>query len=204
MEDIINDGDYTFMKVYNKFCRTKEFLQFLRKAKCSTYYFLRASIVRESKLVKENIAHGAHASYVKHFLNGMLVGRYSVADIAEFNGTDKKAIIRDLKELEKDGFIKIIQLTTRSGVIINYYQLGVWSGKWGNDSYKERYFLDDHFDKVYDDQKTASDKNKKYEALINLMEFCDSFEHFVKLAGDIITVDDYDFLMEIWNEKYNI
>lgn len=202
MSDDINNGDYTFMKIYNKFCRTKEFLQFLRKARCSTYYLLRASIIRESKLVKDNVKHGAHASYINHFLNGLLVGRYSVAKMAKYNGTDNKAIMRDLKALEEDGFIKIIQVTTRSGVIINYYQLGSWTGKWGNDSYKERYFLDDHFDKVYDDQKTTIDKNKNYEKLIDVMEFCDSFEHFTRLAGDIITVDDYDFLMEIWDKKY--
>ena len=198
MTDAIAHNDYAFMKIYSKFCRTKEFMAFLRRAKVSTYYFLRASIIRESDRVKNNIGHGAHASYRKYFLKGMLVGRYSIADIAKYSGTSKNAIMRDIQELEEDGFIKIIRVTTKTGVSINYYQLGTWDGVWGDTSYRESYYLDEYFDKVYNKQRTEQEVDKRDEVLINVMKVYDDFDYFLGVVGTKNSEGELEHLRELW------
>ena len=123
-----NDGDQAFMKIYNRFCRTNEYLTFLRSPEASVYYFLRSAIIRESDLFKNNIAHKAHVTYRTYFLKGDLVSRYSIKNIAEYNGTSQSAIMDNLKILEEDGFIKIIQVSNDKGTKFNYYKLGYWPG----------------------------------------------------------------------------
>lgn len=204
MTDAIAHNDYAFMKMYNKFFRTKEFMAFMRRAKSSTYYFLRASIIRESERIRNSIGHGAHASYKKFFLNGMLVGRYSIADIAEYSGTDKKAIRRDIKELEEAGFIKVLKIVTKTGVIINYYQLGTWEGKWGHDSYKEHYYLDDYFDTVYDKQRAIVETERKDNLLCEIMEVYTNFDYFMGVIGGKHSAEEVEHLANLWDKVHGV
>lgn len=198
MTDAIAHNNYAFMKMYNKFFQVKEFMAFMRRAKSSTYYFLRASIIRESEGVKNNIGHGAHASYKKFFLKGMLVGRYSISNIAEYSGTSKNAIMRDIQELEKDGFLKIIRVTTKTGVSINYYQLGTWDGVWGDTSYRESYYLDEHFDKVYNEQRAGRELDKRDQVLLDIMAVYNEFDYFLGVIGGKHSDEELEHLKELW------
>jgi predicted transcriptional regulator len=199
-DDFINK-DYTFMKIYNKFCRTKEYLSFMRKSKSATYYFLRAAIIRESGMVKDNFLHPAHVKYRKYFLNGQLVSRYSVKDIAEYNGTSKAAISREIKELENDGFIKVIRINVNKNRTINYYQIGTWNGTWGHASYNESYYLDEHFDNLYDKHKSNRDKEKDDKRFIGIMPYFETFEDYWDYVSSDVGADKREYLEELWTKN---
>jgi Mn-dependent DtxR family transcriptional regulator len=77
-------------------------------------------------------------------LKHQLVCRYSENNLAEYLLTSQSSVSKYLKELEEEGFIKIIKITTRK-TILNYYQLGTWEGKYGEESYKESIWLKDIF-----------------------------------------------------------
>ena len=200
MADNADNGDHAFMKIYNRFCRTSEYLTFLRSPEASVYYFLRSAIIRESDLIKNNFAHKAYVTYKTYFIKGSLVSRYSIKNIAEYNGTSESSIVSSLKLLEEDGFIEIIQVSNEKGTKFNYYKLGSWTGEVGSSSYTESYCLDKHFDIIYSAKRTKRDNMRKFEAHRNLMKTCHSFDHFIMLVGDDVNPKYYDYLQEVWDE----
>lgn len=132
------------IRITNDFFRTPEYIKFFKLAKSSVYYFLRTSIIRESKEVKKGEMGGGYYIYKNHFCKNELVARYSQERMAEYLQTSQSRITGYLNDLEKDGFIKIIRRKVPSGMIC-YYQFGNWSGTYGESSYKETFWLDEHF-----------------------------------------------------------
>jgi DNA-binding MarR family transcriptional regulator len=136
------------MFIPDEFFRTTEFINFSKSREYILYFFLRAYIIRESRLFNDPYYHPAYGLYKKFFMNGMLVARYPQKTLAKLLNTDVRCIIRRLNNLEKKGFIKRIK--TRYGKkTITHYQLGEWFGEVGNEeNYTETYYLDSYFEKV--------------------------------------------------------
>ena len=147
------------IRTKNEFLRNPEYIEFDKKVKSTVYCFLQAAIVRESKQVK-NYTYGAKYIYNEHFLKGRLVSRYSLKNIAKYLQTSPSSIHRSLKELEQDGFIKIIRTKT-SFAMLCYYQLGNWSGTPGKKDYQELIWHDEIFSELIIDQR----KKKEEKAL---------------------------------------
>lgn len=131
------------IRIKNEYLRTPEFIKFIKSAKGSVLLFVLASVIRESHESK-NYTNGSNYIYNEHFLKGELVGRYRQEDMAKYLNTHQSRISRYIKELEKDGLIKTIKRYIKKGKIL-YYQVGVWEGKLGTDSYKETLWFDEIF-----------------------------------------------------------
>lgn len=186
------------IRIKNEYFRTPEFIDFFKQIKATVYYFLEASIIRGSEEVK-NIHHGAHYIYKKHFLKGQLVGRYSQKKMEEYLGTSQGAISRYLKKLEQEGFIKKIVRPTQKGNIL-YYQFGTCEGKYGEKTYKETIWLDEHFTKIYEDTKEAKAENGRKDAAIALIDFYDNWVDYVMLLEKTPEFDIDEFRL-LWDEN---
>ena len=155
-----------FIKNYNRFYRTKEYLKFKIATKSVVYEFLRAAIIRESFSVKLPVhgGNGGSRIYRDFFKNGKLVSSYSQKNIAECFGFSQQAISRHIKALVKDGFIKLHKRETDMGIAYDY-EFGWYTGEFGKPDYKEYYYLDEYFDKVYTEERKARDEAKfgKYD-----------------------------------------
>lgn len=127
----------------NEYFRTPEFIKFLKSPKGTVLLFLISAVIRESETSK-NYTNGSNYIYKEHFLNGELVARYSQENMASYLFTHRTRISRYAKVLEQDGLLKTIERYTSKGRIL-YYQVGIWEGKLGTDSYKETLWLDEIF-----------------------------------------------------------
>ena len=160
----------SYIKINQDYYRTPEFIRFNKATKSTAYFFVLSSIIRKSMDVK-NRYHGANYIYNEHYLKGELVGRYSQADMANFLNTSQPRISSYMNELEQDDFIKIIKRPINKGEI-NYYQVGVWDGVCGQDSYKETLWFDIIF-KGYTEiakHKRRESKQLKIQTMIDMVE----------------------------------
>jgi len=139
------------IRIKNEFTRNPEYIKFDKRVKSTVYRFLQAHIIRESKSVKK-YTFGAQYIYREYFLKGMLVSRYSQTNMAQYLQTKQPRLNRYLKELEQDGFIKIIKIKASSGPLC-YYQLGTWKGKVGEPSYAENIWHDEIFSQIIQNRK---------------------------------------------------
>ena len=136
---------------------------------------------------------------VAHFFKGRLVGRYSQEKMGEYLGTSQPAISRELKKLEQEGFIKKIVRPTKIGNI-NYYQLGIYEGVYGTDTYTETIWLDEHFTKIYGDKKKYDIENRRKEAAIAMIDSHDDWLDFRILLEDR-PESDIDEFRALWDER---
>lgn len=143
-----------FIKVYNKFYTTKEYIAFRMTNKSVLYEFLKANIIRESDRIKTPVSsgNGDYRIYRNYFKKGKLVSSYSQEKISEYFGISQPAISKHIIALSKEGFIKIHKRLTAGGIAYDY-ELGWYTGKYGTDDYKEYYYLDEHFNKVVENYK---------------------------------------------------
>ncbi len=156
------------IRIKNEYYRTPEFIRFNKAIKSTVFFFLLSAVIRESAEVKM-VTHGAHYIYNAHYLKGELVSRYSQEKIAEYLGTSQPRVSKYIAELEQDGLIKVIKRKTRKGSI-SYYQVGEWTGKIGNESYKETLWFDTIFTWYYEDFRKKKADRRKQEAEESIME----------------------------------
>ena len=169
------------LRICNNFFRTPEYIEFMKRRKSLVFYFLLSSVIRESKETKLHY-HYAHYIYRKHFLKQELVSRYSQIKLGEFLQTSQSRISKNLKELESDGFIRKIVVTTPKANIL-YYQFGTWEGKYGTDTYKETIWAHEYFSKCYEEHleaKVEKRQNEIYEYFLTTRfdgdrERCDAY-----------------------------
>lgn len=152
-----------FMKIYNEHTRTTEFLEFMESKSFSTYMFLRASIIRDSEFIRYGAGRNtdAYRIYYTYFRHGKLVAHYAMSTMAKYCNKTKGAMSKRIKELEDKGFLKIHKYKTKDGIAYDY-EFGYYTGKYGTDDYREYYYLDDYFDKIY-----AEERIKREEAKFN-------------------------------------
>jgi hypothetical protein len=169
------------LRIRHDFYRTPEYIEFVKSRKYLVYYFLLTSVIRESKETKMHYHH-AHYIYRKHFLKGELVSRYSQSKLAVYLKTSQSRISKYVHELENDGFMKKIVVSTPIGNIL-YYQFGTWEGKYGTDTYKETIWAHEYFSKCYEAHQEAKVEKKQNEA----------YEHFLETMfnGDREKCDAY-------------
>jgi predicted transcriptional regulator len=127
----------------HEFLRCPEFIKFLKSTSSTAYFVLLAAVTRESE-VSKNKNSGANYIYNNHFVKGELVARYKQEHIAEYIFSHQSRVSRYMKELEKVGVLKRIERNVNKGKIL-YYQVGIWTGKLGTDSYTEHIWLDEIF-----------------------------------------------------------
>lgn len=155
-----------FIKVYNKFYTTKEYITFKMTNKSALYEFLRAYIIRESDRIKIPIrgGNGGYRIYRDYFKKGKLVSSYSQEKISEYFGISQPAISKHIKALVEKGFIKIHRRPTAEGVAYDY-EFGWYTGESGKPDYKEHYYLDEYFSKLADEERKLRDEAKygKYD-----------------------------------------
>lgn len=167
------------IRIGHDLMRNSEYIKFDKGVKSTLYRFLQAAIVRKSKEVK-NYTYGAKYIYNEHYLKGRLVSRYSQKKLAEYLQTSQSRVNNWLKELEENGFIKILKIKTQYGKLC-YYQLGTWTGEIGKEgSYHENIWLDEHFIELILENKTLQEK-KKVE---------DDQKRLEEMFGDLY--NDYD------------
>jgi len=160
----------SYIKINQDYYRTPEFIRFNKATRSTTFFFILSSIIRKSEHVK-NYTHGGHYIYNKHYLKGSLVGRYSQTDMAGYLNTSQSRISKYINELEHEGFIKTIKRPISKGEI-NYYQVGVWDGVCGEDSYNETLWFDIVFSgytKIMK-QKRNDSKQLKIQTMIDMVE----------------------------------
>jgi len=170
------------IRIKNEYFRTPEYIDFKKQRKSLVYEFLLAAIIRGSDEVKNSI-HPAHYIYKEHFLKGQLVSRYSQDKIADYLKTKQPKVSTYLKELEQDGLIKKIVRPTKIGNIL-YYQFGTWEGVYGEESYKERIWLNEIFDKYYNAQQKVKQEKRGQES--KQMAIDDMFD------GDEVAYERYN------------
>jgi DNA-binding Lrp family transcriptional regulator len=156
------------IRIKNDYFRTPEFIRFLKTAKSTVYFFLLSAVIRESTDVKK-VFHGGHYIYRAHYLKGELVSRYSQEKMAKYLETSQPRISSYIAELEKEGLIKVIKLPTRKGVI-SYYQVGVWSGEIGKETYQETLWLDEIFTACYESYRKMRAERRREEAEQEMIE----------------------------------
>ena len=155
------------IRINHNYYTTPEFAEFAKRGrKRLIFEFLLKSIIRESEAVKD-IRHGAHYIYKEHFLKGQLVSRYSQKNLEKCIGIDQSNISKDVRELEKEGLLRIIKRKTKVG-IINYYQLGLWAGMPKTNSYKEILFFDNVFEHYVELHKKRKEEEEKEDQIKSL------------------------------------
>lgn len=173
------------IRIKNEYFRTPEFIRFIKTTKSTVYFFLLSAVIRESARIKM-VVHGGHYIYKAHYLKGELVSRYSQERMAEYLGTSQPRISSYIAELEKNGLIKVIKLSTRKGVI-SYYQVGVWGGELGKESYHEILWFDQIFSADYEafqKMKAEQRKKKAEEAMVETFGGDrEAYEYYMKLEG---------------------
>jgi DNA-binding transcriptional ArsR family regulator len=188
-----------FIQTDNRFLRTKEFIKFRLSNKSVVYDFLKAAIIRESKSV--NLNAGIKYIYHNYFKEGKLVSRYPQNLISEYMGMSQSAISQHITALVKDGFIRVYSRKTGKG-IFKYYEFGVWDGKWGTNSYKEIYYLDEYFIKAYKKEKEERDSKKYNIEQIHESELFSTAAEYVyakmKEKGDSLTVEEIETYEVEW------
>jgi len=147
------------IRIKNEYFRTPEFIEFNKRVKSTVYFFLLSAVIRESELTKDT-SFGGHYIYKEHYLKGDLVCRYSQDRIAEYLQTSQPRVSRYLAQLEQDELIKILRRPTQKGMI-SYYQVGVWTGDIGKDSYHETLWFDTIFSALYETAKAYRDEKRK-------------------------------------------
>lgn len=190
------------IRIQNEFFRTPEFIGFFKQRKSDVYYFLAAAIIRGSKEVK-NYGHGANYIYQKHFLQGQLVSRYSQEKMAEYLGTSQSRISKYVKELAKDGFIKIIERPTAAKGTILYYQFGTWEGEYGKDTYKETIWLDEYFSKKYHENKEIKHKKTMDQVFTDMMEPYSDLDEFLDFLDKMrpIEKEEQEQIEILWEKN---
>lgn len=191
------------IRIQNEFFRTPEYIKFRKNRKSLVYEFLVAAIIRGSETVKF-YAHGGHYIYKQHFLKNQLVSRYSQEKLAKYLKTSQGRISKYLKDLEKDGFIRIIERPINAKGIILYYQFGTWEGEYGKDSYKETIWLDEYFSKKYRESKEDKKQKDIDQACIELMAPFSDLDEFIKINFNFrrpITDDERERIEILWEEN---
>lgn len=150
-----------FIKTSADFYKTREFLKYRLTNKSVIYEFLRAAIIRASFVTKRWESGGNYICN-NFFKKRKLVSRYPQTKIGKFMGMSRNAVSQHIKALVKDGFIKVHKRKVSAGTAC-YYELGWYDGEFGKPSYKEHYYLDIHFAKVYAKDKKARDAEKYVE-----------------------------------------
>lgn len=141
------------MFIPDEFFRSTEYLDFMKTRDYPLYQFLRANIVRESKLFAMPYYHPAYGIYKKFYKNGQLVARYPQTLLAEILKTPEHRLRERLNSLEEKGFLNKIKTRYRSSSIC-FYELGTWTGKIGDKkTYKEDFYMDLYFTKVAENEK---------------------------------------------------
>lgn len=155
------------LRINHDYYKTPEFAEFAKRGrKRLVLEFLWKSIIRESEAVKDR-KHGAHYIYKEHFLKGRLVSRYSQENLGNCLGIDQSNVSKDIKDLEKEGLLKIIKTNAKVGTI-NYYQLGFWTGTWDTPSYKEFIFFNtvfEHYVGLHKKRKKEKDEKDRIQSL---------------------------------------
>lgn len=155
------------IRINHSYYTTSEFAEFAKRGrKRLIFEFLLKSIIRESEAVKDR-RHGAHYIYKEHFLKGRLVSRYSQDNLEKCIGIDQSNISKDVRKLEKEGLLRIIKRKTKVG-IINYYQLGFWTGTLNTPSHKEILFFDtvfEHYVGLHKRRKREKEKEDRIQSL---------------------------------------
>jgi DNA-binding MarR family transcriptional regulator len=148
------------MFIPDEFFRTNEFLDFSKTREFQLYYFLRAYIVRESKIFGMPYYHPAYGVYNNYYKKGMLVGRYSQSMLATILETTENKVRERIKSLEQKGFVKKIKIQYKNYKIC-FYQLGDWEGKLNDKgSYKENFYLDSYFELMSKKETEQRYKNR--------------------------------------------
>ena len=182
------------LRINHSYYTTPEFAEYAKRGrKRLVFEFLWKSIIRESEAVKD-IRHGAHYIYKEHFLKGRLVSRYSQDNLEKFLGIDQSNISKDVRELEKEGLLRIIKRKAKVG-IINYYQLGLWTGTLNTSSYKEILFFDtvfEHYVELHKQQKKEEEKEDQIKSLEAYKEMLnpDHFSYDEELKGIQARIDE--------------
>ena len=160
----------SYIKINNDYLRTTEFIKFNKATKSTIFFFILSSVTRESDIIKNHIQ-GANYIYNKYYIKGDLVGRYSQKDIAGYLNTSQSRISKYINELEQDGFIKKIKRQVSVGEI-NYYQVGIWTGVCGEDSYTETIWFDTIFAGYAEvaKQKRSEHRDGKLQTMIEMVE----------------------------------
>lgn len=135
-------------------------------------------------------SHGAHYIYQKHFLKGQLVSRYSQKKMAEYLETSQSRVSKYVKELAKDGFIKLIERPTAAKGTILYYQFGTWEGEYGKDTYKETIWLDEYFSKKYLEDKETRHHKTMDKVFTDLMETFSDLDEFLFYIDNLRPLED--------------
>lgn len=161
----------SYIKINNDYLRTPEYIKFNKATKSTAYFFILSSVTRESEEIRNHIQ-GANYIYNEHYIKGELVGRYSIEKITNYLGFKSQGYISKLlNELEQDGFIKKIKRQVSIGEI-NYYQVGVWTGIHGEESYKETLWFDTIFTSYAEvaKQKRSEHRNGELQTMIGMVE----------------------------------
>ena len=160
------------IRIEHSYYTTPEFAEYAKRGrKRLIFEFLWKSIIRESEAVKDR-KHGAHYIYKEYFLKGRLVSRYSQENLGKCLGIDQSNVSKDIKDLEKEGLLQIIKESTKVG-IINYYQLGSWTGTRNTPSYKEFIFFNtvfQHYVGLHKKREKEKDKEDRIQSLEYLKE----------------------------------
>ncbi len=143
------------IRIEHEYYRTPEFIDYANKKKRLVYEFILQSVIRDSTEAKD-FRYGGHYIYKNFFLAGKLVGRYSQDNIAKYLNTQQSHISTYIKELEKDGLIKILKPFPS----VCYYQVGIWEGELNSNTYKEILWFDVIFTAL---AKVAKDKRRGTE-----------------------------------------
>ena len=155
------------IRIKHSYYTTPEFAEYAKRGrKRLIFEFLWKSIIRESEAVKDR-RHGAHYIYKEHFLKGQLVSRYSQENLEKYLGINQSNISKDVRELEKEGLLRIIKKATKVGTV-NYYQFGFWTGTLNTPSYKEIFFFDTVFDHYVELHKKRKKENDKIDQILSL------------------------------------
>jgi len=161
----------SYIKINNDYLRTPEYIIFNKATKSTVYFFILSSVIRESEDIK-NYIQGANYIFNEYYIKGNLVGRYSLEKIAEYLGFKSHGYIsKMLTELEQDGFIKKIKRQVSVGEI-SYYQVGVWTGAHGEESYEEILWFDTIFSGYAEvaKQKRNEHRDTKFHTMIEMVE----------------------------------
>lgn len=161
-----------FIKVMFNHLKVDEYVEFMSTPQYRVYMFLRCAIIRESAElvgIKNNkMTRGAGRIYSDYFRDKRkLVSTYSLKNLSKYLNISKANLSRYVNRLNDAGFIKINKRTTELG-LANDYEFGYYDGKFGTESYKEHYYMDEHFDKLYEDRiENMKSDNTKEEYTIN-------------------------------------
>lgn len=155
-----------FIKVMSNHFKVDEYIKFMRSPQFVVYMFLKNAIIRESAelvgLKNSKMSEKAGRIYNNYFRGKCkLVSTYSLNNMAKYLKMSKTRLSAHVNKLEDDGFIKIHKRSTPLGQA-NDYEFGYYTGKFGSADYKEHYYADEYFDKLYNETKEEKPDEEEY------------------------------------------